>query len=222
MYFIPVFLFAFSANIDSFIIGISYGIKKTAIRFQKNILISLITLGGTTAALLSGSGILLFCPVYYADFVGRILLLGFGFYYLLKSLFLHIRKQRSSDSEIKSQEFSPDSRLELSKYSLDPRPESDDLSPNNGSISLQTGESQLTWKEAFFLGISLSANNLGIGISASITGLSVLPTAPVSFLFCVLFLYLGNVAGKSQIFQKAGRYADFFCGLLLIILGICQ
>lgn len=202
MYLIPVFLFAFSANIDSFIIGISYGIKKTFISLKKNILISLITLAGTTLALLSGSGILRFCPVSYANFIGRLLLLSFGIYYLLKSLFLHFRgsKPLPSDSEIESQKLTFDDIVPSS------------YSPRN----------QLSRAEALLLGFSLSANNLGIGMSASIAGLAVLPAAPISFLFCILFLYLGNIAGKSQIFQKAGRYADFICGLLLMILGVCQ
>ena len=202
MYLIPVFLFAFSANIDSFIIGISYGIKKTFISLKKNILISLITLAGTTLALLSGSGILRFCPVSYANFIGRLLLLSFGIYYLLKSLILHFRgsKPLPSDSEIESQELT-----------------FDDIGPSSYSP-----RNQLSRAEALLLGFSLSANNLGIGMSASIAGLAVLPAAPISFLFCILFLYLGNIAGKSQIFQKAGRYADFICGLLLMILGVCQ
>lgn len=202
MYLIPVFLFAFSANIDSFIIGISYGIKKTFINLKKNILISLITLAGTTLALLSGSGILRFCPVSYANFIGRLLLLSFGIYYLLKSLILHFRgsKPLPSDSEIESQELSFD---DIGTFSYSSR-------------------NQLSWAEALLLGFSLSANNLGIGISASIAGLAVCPAAPISFLFCILFLYLGNIAGKSQIFQKAGQYADFICGLLLMILGVCQ
>ena len=202
MYLIPVFLFAFSANIDSFIIGISYGIKKTFISLKKNILISLITLAGTTLALLSGSGILRFCPVSYANFIGRLLLLSFGIYYLLKSLILHFRgsKPLPSDSEIESQELT-----------------FDDIGPSSCSP-----RNQLSRAEALLLGFSLSANNLGIGMSASIAGLAVLPAAPISFLFCILFLYLGNIAGKSQIFQKAGQYADFICGLLLMILGVCQ
>ena len=201
MYLIPVFLFSFSANIDSFIIGISYGIKKTSISFQKNIFISIITLIGTTTALLSGNEILRFFPVSYADFIGRFLLLGFGVYYLIKPLFLRLRKKRERSNSCASSSESP-----FQDYCTSP----------------ELPENHLSWRESLLLGCSLSANNLGIGISASIAGLAVLPASLVSFLLCTLFLALGNIAGQSQIFHKAGRYADFFCGLLLIILEICQ
>lgn len=44
MHILSSFLFALSANIDSFIVGMSYGIKKSNIDLLKSTVISLITL----------------------------------------------------------------------------------------------------------------------------------------------------------------------------------
>lgn len=198
MYLISAFLFSFSANIDSFIIGISYGIKKMKIRPFQNLLIALITLCGTSAALFSGSKILAFGFFPCAGYLGNLILLALGLYYVMKFFvsFLknHIRKKRSSTDR-------------------------------KNQVTICSGSapsSVLSWKEALLLGISLSANNLGIGIGASIAGLALFPTAPVSFLLSMLFLSLGNHAGRSRVFEKAGQYADLFCGMLLVILGFCQ
>lgn len=227
---IPVFLFSFSANIDSFIIGISYGLRKTEIRPSQNLFIALITLCGTIAALLSGNGILKFCAFPFADSIGSLFLLALGIYYLLKSLIPCLKKllkiHRHADRACRHTSEAgchADFRASEAGCHADCRASEAgchaDLSASSGFFP---SGSTLSWKEALLLGVSLSANNLGIGIGASIAGLHVLPTAPVSFVLSMLFLYLGNLAGKSQLLQKAGQYADLFCGLLLIILGICQ
>ena len=63
---------------------------------------------------------------------------------------------------------------------------------------------------------------LGIGFSASITGLPFLP-ASVSTFFCSFgFLAFGSRLGRSAFLQQIGEYTDPVSGLLLILLGLCQ
>ena len=72
------------------------------------------------------------------------------------------------------------------------------------------------------LGCALSMNNIGIGFSASITGLPFLP-ASVSTFFCSFgFLAFGSRLGRSAFLQQIGEYTDPVSGLLLILLGLCQ
>lgn len=90
-----------------------------------------------------------------------------------------------------------------------------------GSLTAAAGPSpRLTLPEAFFLSLSLSANNLGIGFSASMTGLVLLPAAAVAGFCSVVFLLLGNRLGQSRFLRLAGRLADPLSGLLLISLGL--
>lgn len=230
---IPVFLFSFSANIDSFIIGISYGLRKTKIRPSQNLFIAFITLCGTLGALLFGSGIQKLFTLPFTDSAGSLILLALGVYYLLKFLIPNLKNLLKNPKGISydaKREHHPDRSDDSAvtgcrSHSMGaPFSETycyaSELPSGSANVSLSTAA--LSWKETLLLGISLSANNLGIGIGASIAGLHVLPTAPVSFTLSMLFLYLGNLAGRSQLFQKAGQYADLFCGLLLIILGVCQ
>lgn len=78
----------------------------------------------------------------------------------------------------------------------------------------------LSLGEALSLGFALSLNNMGIGLSASIAGLLLLPAAIVTFLCSVSFLLFGNLLGRCRIFKQAGVAADFLSGLLLIGLGV--
>ena len=85
-------------------------------------------------------------------------------------------------------------------------------------LALQT----LTRTEALILGLALTLNNIGLGIGASITGLPVLSTALCSFLFRLLFLYIGNLIGRSKIAELVGEFAEPLASLLMIGLGVYE
>lgn len=80
----------------------------------------------------------------------------------------------------------------------------------------------LTIKEALLLGLALTLNNIGLGIGASITGLPVLSTALGSFLFSLLFLYIGNLVGRSKLSEVVGAFAEPLAALLMIGLGVYE
>lgn len=197
MYLLSAFLFALSANIDSFIIGLSCGIRQTKITVPKSLLISLITLCGTAAALIAGSRIVFLFPFSYAEFTGKFILLVFGLYYAAKFLFMNV--------------FQPFLKYFIRRTPTDPAPPELPTDPVGMSLS---------WKYALLYGLSLSINNLGIGLGASISGIEPLSATCISFILSFGFLLIGNHAGHSVFFRKTEKYADLFCGLLLILLGI--
>lgn len=196
MYFLSALLFALSANIDSFIIGLSCGIRRSRISIPQILFISLITLCGTIAALAAGRKLLFLFPLPYAEYTGKFILLMFGLYYAAKFLFMNL---------------------------FHPIPKYDDMTASCRLSFADTKTSRpcrtLSWKNACIFGFSLSANNLGIGLGASISGLRLIPSSLVSFAACILFLLLGNHTGRCFSFRKSERYADLFCGTLLILLS---
>ncbi|PWJ47032.1 manganese efflux pump [Faecalicatena contorta] len=198
MHLISSLLFAISANIDSFIVGISYGIKKSNISLLKSSMISLVTLLGTVSAILMGTEISRFLPPSSSQAIGCALLIGLGLYYILKSLYGYFRA-KFKKSEVTSNEITS-------------------CSEDKG----QPKDSLLTIKEGLFLGLALSINNVGMGIGASITGLRLVPTAIFSFLVSVTFLYTGSVIGKTKMPRISDRTADVLSGLILIGLGIYE
>lgn len=78
----------------------------------------------------------------------------------------------------------------------------------------------LTLGRLLLLSASLTANNMGIGFGAGMAGLPLSSTCVFIFFFSVLFLHLGNYLGRHQKLQIKEYWADLFCGLLLIVLGI--
>lgn len=96
----------------------------------------------------------------------------------------------------------------------------DSREPSQTSAAcLPTG---LSLREVLLLGASLSINNMGIGLSASIAGLALLPAA-VATLFCsVFFLLAGNRLGRSRLLQLLGTAAEPLSGILLMALAMLQ
>ncbi len=86
MSFVSSLIFAFSVNIDAFLVGMSYGIRKIHVTVLQNLLISLISFAGTLLSLLLGRRLLSFLPDFASAYAGSIILFGLGLYYLYKSL----------------------------------------------------------------------------------------------------------------------------------------
>lgn len=80
----------------------------------------------------------------------------------------------------------------------------------------------LTGIETCLLGITLSLNNMGIGLSASIAGLPLFSAYAITFFFSIVFLLTGNRLGYCSLLQFSKKAADPISGLLLISLGLCQ
>lgn len=81
---------------------------------------------------------------------------------------------------------------------------------------------QLSFCEVLGLGVSLSMNNIGIGLSASIAGLTLLPASMATLACSLLFLFAGNRLGRSRPLQLFGAAADPLSGILLILLALLQ
>lgn len=81
---------------------------------------------------------------------------------------------------------------------------------------------RLSFPEVLGLGVSLSLNNIGIGLSASIAGLALIPAAIATLACSFLFLFAGNRLGRSRLLQFFGAAADPVSGILLILLALLQ
>lgn len=182
-------LFAVSASLDAFIVGISYGIRNIHIPFLQNLLVSLITLIGTVLSVGFGGTLAPLLPARTAEFIGSALLILIGTFYLVKFILHLILKYLFPAAKTKKEQSRPPAAL---------------TNPH-GLVGM---------------GLALSANNVGIGISASIAGLPLFSSALLTFLFSVTLLFAGNRLGKSSLLQKAGCFAEPLTGLLLIGLGL--
>lgn len=195
MQLVPSLLFGVSASLDALLVGVSYGVRGVRIRLWQNTFISLVTLLGTCLSISFGSILIPLVPPLISSCAGSLILLILGIYYIVKWLFSFTERQE------------PDHLL------------------NPKQSALKTAEQPrdcLSTAEVLFLSLSLSVNNLGIGLSASLTGLTLIPAAVATCLCSVLFLLAGNLLGQSRLLRLIGDLADPISGLLLIGLSLIQ
>lgn len=194
MQLLPSLLFGISASLDALIVGISFGLRRVRIPIWQNLIISLVTLLGTCLSAALGNHLLPLLPSFLADCLGSLILVLFGIYYITKWILSYLRNSRTVNRE----------------------------SPELTEASAKEVYDGLSAWEIYFLSMTLSVNNIGIGLSASMAGLRLLPSAIATFSCSVLFLLAGNRMGRSRLLQFIGCSADPISGLLLIGLGILQ
>ncbi|HZK34022.1 MAG TPA: manganese efflux pump [Bacillota bacterium] len=79
-------LFALSANMDNFVVGLSYGIKNLKIGLASNLVISLITFAGTALSMSLSKVISRSMPTFVASLIGNIMLILIGGWTIAKPL----------------------------------------------------------------------------------------------------------------------------------------
>ena len=187
MQIVPSLLFGISASLDALLIGIGYGIRGIRIHLWQNLLISGITLSGTCLSVGFGDWLTLRLPDIISRYVGSMILMLFGIWYLIKWLANTLAHSR-------------------------------EITQTAATLSAP----RLSVPEVLVLGVSLSLNNMGIGLSASIAGLTLLPTAIATLICSLLFLFMGNRLGRCRFLQFMGTAADPISGILLILLTFLQ
>lgn len=210
MQLLPSLLFGISASLDALLVGIGYGLRKVRISTLQNLSISLVSLLGTCLSVCLGDRLMLFLPASLADRTGSGILMLLGIYYMIKWGFPKIINRK-----IRSWETKPFTVRKQSSETEQPTHTSEITSTENVPARLKPAET-------FSLSMTLSLNNIGIGLSASMAGLPLLPAAVTTFLCSALFLLCGNRLGQSRFLRLIGNAADPISGLLLIGLGMMQ
>ena len=83
MYIVSVFLFAAAANLDSFVVGLSYGVRRVHIQFRANLLIAGIVMLGTFLSMVLGAGLKGLIPAEWGGRLGSGMILLLGAYCLV-------------------------------------------------------------------------------------------------------------------------------------------
>ncbi|MBP0979187.1 MAG: manganese efflux pump [Oscillospiraceae bacterium] len=196
---ISAFLLSLSSCLDNIVVGIAYGMKKTKINFIYNLLIAIITSCGTLISMLSGRLIATIIPVSVAQGLGAAMIIIIGIYFILEYF---IKKNRDNNL---------DNELDIIK------------SQNNCcEIKQNNCEKSISLKETIMLAFALTINNLGIGISASLAGVSIIATVILTFIISILTIILGISMGYNVIGRLFGKFASLVSGILMIILGIIE
>ena len=192
--------FSLSSNLDNAVIGIAYGIKKVRIGIIANIIIAIVTSIGTFLSMLVGKYISKFLTHSVANGLGAVVIIILGIYFIIQSIIKLIKNTKAKQLALKNV-------ADMIEYA-----QKSDLD-NSGDIDM---------KEALIVALGLTLNNLGTGVAASMTGVSIQLTVIFTFILSILAIIFGGVLGNHVLGEFLGKYAPLFSGILLIILGIIE
>lgn len=216
---VSVFILAFAVSLDSFGVGLTYGLRKVRISILPLVIISLLSGLMILLAIQIGSGLLYFIPESVAQSIGGVILLLIGIWTVFH---LFSQKRKASDPQ-QSQRNSPKSTpsdniitIEIKRLGI--------LiqilkTPMEADID---GSGEISLAEAGVLGLALSLDAFGAGIGAAFIGYSPLLTAGMIAVCSFFCLYFGVLFGKTfsniHTFQKL----SYLPGIMLILLGMTK
>ena len=209
MFIFSSILLAFSASLDSLIIGIAYGIKKIRIKFSINIIIALIVTLGTFLSMLLGAILGNFIPGYICNYIGAILLIAVGIWMTID----YYKDQKSLSSDTTDSDDINNDLIDSLNY--------DEILTKNKTADID-GSGNIELKEAVSQALALSINNFALGIGASMSGISIPLTTAFTFIFSVLILIIGFKIGNSFLSKIFGKYSGLLSALIIILMGVFQ
>ena len=196
-------LLAFSSSIDSLIIGIAYGVKQIRIKLIINLIISIIVTLTTFLAMCLGHLICDYIPTSICNYIGSSLLIIVGLYILWD---YYEKKHKHTEENLV--EF-------INSLDYDEIVELNKTADINGSGNIEISE-------AITLALSLSINNLALGIGASISGISIFLTTILTFVFSIITMSIGLKLGSRYLSKIFGEYSPLFSAIIIIAMGIFE
>lgn len=199
-------LLALAVSLDSFTVGLTYGLRKVSIPLKSILVISSCTFFVLLLAMGIGSVIEMYISYHAAERIGGIILIGIGIWVLIQ--FFTSNSDEANPGKPKMVEFEIKSLGLIVKILKKPMEADLDKS---GTISVV---------EAFFLGIALSLDSFGAGIGAALIDLPPILFALIvtfsSAFFVIAGINIGRIFGDLRWFNKF----SLLSGVALILIGI--
>jgi putative sporulation protein YtaF len=210
LHLVTILLLSLSSNLDNVGVGASYGVRKINIPFASNLLIALVTSGGTLLSILLGQGIYLFISDKMAGCLGGGIIIAAGIWVLFQQKIVHRGKERPQARQRAGQTGRPGFGFRQIVAVL-----------NNPIIGDGDFSGHVGLREAAALALGLTINNIPNGIGAGMLGCgAVLMTGSV-FLLSIMTVWIGITGGHLG-FKWLGRSAGAISGLILIAVGLCE
>ena len=209
MDYLTIVLFALAVSADGFAVGMAYGIGKIRIPFFSLLVISLASALAVSLSMLCGKGLAELLSPQMSSYVGAIIILGLGIYFLLTAGKEKINSLENSQEE------------PLLAFSIKPLGIIVQIlkQPSRADFDC-SGE--ISTSEAFFLGLALAMDALGAGIGIAMTGSNILYTAICVGMLKFILVNSGIFLGSKINARELKAVTALVPGLVFVAIGIME
>lgn len=219
MWILSGILLAISLSMDALGIGVSYGLRGKKVPLLPKVIISLISLAFTAAAIGIGNIIVLFLPDQLAKLIGSGMLGVLGVAIIIQAL-----NKKEGEAEPEPEVQRPQKKIW--KIVLKPLGFTIKIIRNEiyGNGSKADSAAIMGIRESLYMGVALSIDSFGAGISSAVSGINNF-FVPVMVGLCqFIFLSLGIFCGqKLTAIKKADpKIFMLLSGAILVVLAIIR
>jgi putative sporulation protein YtaF len=213
--YISMVMLAFAVSMDSFSVGVTYGMRNIKFPLRSIMIIACMSGVMLLLSMYVGSFLLLLLPMQAERWIAACLLIALGVWAIYNVI------KKDEDEYDYSEPFPNQLRIKVWRFHIErfgiviqvlKRPTLADLD-RSGSISI---------KEALLIGLALSVDAFGAGLSASFLGYSPFMLALLVCICNVVFICFGLRVGKMFAKTKVMKKATVIPGTILICLGIAK
>jgi putative sporulation protein YtaF len=213
LFFADLIFLSIAVSLDSFGVGVSYGMRRIRVPFLSLLIIMLCTGVMVLISMTIGNALSSLISPTFAEIIGSLILVFIGSF----SLYNVLRTKKNDEAEENPIRYEPKEKewkIEIRKLGLFitilKKPQQADLD-NSGIIS---------GKEALLLGFSLALDAFGAGLGAAMLGYSPVLTAILIAVMSGGFVFFGIKSGFVLSQRKWMQQMAFLPPCLLIALGL--
>lgn len=213
-------ILAISSSIDSFGIGITYGIKNTKISHMAKVVLFFISFSLSLLSVWFGDILKNIFSDFAIKLIGNLILIAMGIFVCFQA----IRKDKKNVTQkVSPSEPIYENNEKIYSFFIDFLGITIKIIKNPTSSDLDSSNS-IDGKEAFFLGFALSLDCFCIGAFGSIIGVSSFLFPLLISVFQLVFLSFGNVLGKKlhRLSHLPYNIWSVISGVLLVVIGVVR
>ncbi len=203
-------LIALAVCIDTFAIGLSYGLKDIKIPKISILTINIVTLIFLCLSMFFGNIIKKFLTHHTASLISFFILMGLGFLFIIEGYIEYYLEKNKNNMVNKN------FQIKLSKFRII----IDVVMDCTKADTNVSGD--IDFKEALYLGTALSLDSLGVGFGSGIGDISYLQVLIMAFFLNLLAIVGGLYLGKKMKKQHQTLKTFWISGSILILLGILK
>ncbi len=213
MFFFALILLAVSLSMDALGIGISYAVGGIKTPFKAKLVICLVSILITAIAVSFGNILLMFISEKVAKIVGALMLIALGCFIILQAFF---GKDKDLNKNVKKEGTIAELALKSLGISI--------KIIRNPIVCDFDNSRCIDMFEALYLGIALSIDSFGVGVSSSVSGLNSFFVPIAVGVFQLLFLCFGEFLGKKikKISNLNPKIFVILSGFILIVLAVLR
>lgn len=205
------FLIAFAISIDSFSVGMAYGVKNIRVPLRSILILDLISICLLSLGFFAGNVLSRLFPSFLTSILGAIILFIIGLWYLIQG-WLNYKYPKDENKEL----------ISIAIISINSLGIAINIMRDPSGVDLDTS-GVIDTREAVLLGFALAVDSLAVGLVVSLSSLyMILITLLMVGILNLVLLLAGISFGKKFLISRLREKTAFIPGFILITLALLR